>query len=179
MVKIYKLIDPNTLEIRYIGKTIQTIKKRLSAHITRTKQERVYHVNCWIYSLLLRNQKPIIELIENCEDTLWEEREKYWIQYYGIDNLCNHSLGGENGSNMPLTEEHKKKISDTLKGCHRPEEVKKKISEAHKGKVLKQSTKDKLRDINLGKKYSLEVCIKKSKGKILQFDLQCKLLLNN
>ena len=33
-VKIYKLIDPTSLEVRYVGKTEKTLKHRLSMHIT-------------------------------------------------------------------------------------------------------------------------------------------------
>lgn len=33
-VKIYKLIDPFTNEVRYVGKTEKTLKHRLSMHIT-------------------------------------------------------------------------------------------------------------------------------------------------
>lgn len=43
------------------------------------------------------------------------------------------------------TEEHRKHISDALKGHKISEETKKKISESHKGKVISEEAKEKLR----------------------------------
>jgi hypothetical protein len=168
MTQIYKLKDSFN-NIKYIGKTIQPLKKRLSAHITKAKRQRITHTDCWIYSLLLKGEKPVIELIELTDD--WENREKYWISYYGIENLCNHKPGGQYGTMRPLSDEHKKKLSIALMGKKRPIDVRNKISIAHKGKKLKQSTKDKLRIFNTGKKQSLATKLKKSKGSILQCDM--------
>ena len=36
-IKIYALKHPNTLEIRYIGKTNQSLSKRLTNHICNAK----------------------------------------------------------------------------------------------------------------------------------------------
>jgi hypothetical protein len=83
MVKIYCLKDPNTLEIRYIGKTIQELKKRLSGHLMNSKhKQNTSHTSCWIKNLLNDNKIPIIELIENVDDSIWIEREQYWIDFY-------------------------------------------------------------------------------------------------
>lgn len=91
-IKIYKLLDPITNEIRYIGKTKNALLKRYKEHIYRAKQEHDSHVYCWIRKLLKDNLKPIIELVEECTEENWEEREKYWIAYY--PNLTNVSKGG-------------------------------------------------------------------------------------
>jgi hypothetical protein len=168
MTKIYKLLDPDTHEVKYIGKTIQTLKKRLSGHITKAKYSRSSYVSCWIYSLLEVGKKPIIELIEECDN--WIEREQYYIAMF--PNLCNHSIGGESGTlGYVMTKEHKNKISSTLKGVSRPENVKLQISNSHKGKIVSEITKQKLREFNTGKKQSVQTRIKKAKSPILQFDL--------
>lgn len=168
MVKIYKLIDPETLEVRYVGKTVQPLKKRLSGHITKSKNSRTAHVNCWIYSLLLKGKKPIIELIEEVEN--WKEREQYWIAYF--PNLCNHSIGGESGTlGYKMTDVHKRKISRRLLGRKRPQHVKDKISRGHRGKIVSEETKEKLRVFNTGRVQSIEVRKRKAKSPILQFDL--------
>jgi len=74
MTKIYTLKDPNTLKIRYIGKTVQKLKKRLSGHITWAKhQDGKSHVVNWIKFLLNKNQLPLIELLEAVND----ERRMY------------------------------------------------------------------------------------------------------
>lgn len=63
----------------------------------------------------------------------------------------------------PLTEEHKRKLSEANFGKHQTEETKRKISEGHKGqstwikgKHLSDITKKKLSDINKGKHYTEE-----------------------
>lgn len=50
------------------------------------------HVYCWISKLLKDNLKPKIELVEECTENNWEEREQYWISFY--PNLTNISKGG-------------------------------------------------------------------------------------
>jgi len=97
MFKIYKLIDPRTNEIKYIGKTKKIdINKRLICHIrmslknSKTKKEK------WICSLLSKNIKPIIEIIEKCSEYNREQREIYWIKFYNeIYNLTNSTSGGD------------------------------------------------------------------------------------
>jgi len=91
-IKIYKLLHPITNEIRYIGKTKNVLSKRYSEHIARAKQGHDSHVYCWIGKLLKDNLKPTIELVEECTEDNWEEREQYWISYY--PNLTNISKGG-------------------------------------------------------------------------------------
>ena len=178
MTKIYILKHPDTKEIRYVGKTVQQLKYRLATHISRSKKYKYAYVNCWIYSLLQEDKKPIIELIEEIEDSLWEEREIYWIQYYSSrTRLTNFQLGGGHSNvGKELREEHKKAISESLKGKPRDEETKRKISESHKGKVLSESTKQKLREINLNKSISQETKIKMSKGGVEQYSLDGVLL---
>lgn len=178
MTKIYTLKHPDTQEIRYVGKTVQQLKYRLATHISRSKKYRYAYVNCWIYSLLQEGKKPLIELIEEIEDNLWEEREIYWIQYYSSrTRLTNFQLGGGHSNvGKELKEEHRKAISESLKGKPRDEETKRKISESHKGKILSESTKQKLRDYNLGKAISLETKIKMSKGGVEQYDKEGVLL---
>lgn len=178
MTKIYTLKHPETQEIRYVGKTVQQLKYRLATHISRSKKYRYAYVNCWIYSLLQEGKKPVIELIEEVEDSIWEEREIYWIQYYSSrTRLTNFQLGGGHSNvGKELKEEHRKAISESLKGKPRDEETKRKISESHKGKIVLESTKQKLREYNLGKIIPLEVKIKMSKGGVEQYSKEGVLL---
>lgn len=168
MTKIYKLLDPDTMEIRYIGKTIQPLWKRLSAHIVKAKRNRTSHISCWIHSLVEQGKRPVIQLIEETDN--WIEREQFYISQY--PNLCNHSIGGESGTlGYIMSAEHKLKISNSLKGISRPLDVRSKISSSHKNKVLSEVTKEKLRIVNLGKQQSVSSRIKRTKGSIMQFDL--------
>ena len=89
--KIYCLKSPDTLEIKYIGVTVNTLSARLSQHIFDSKKGGTYKRN-WINLILKQNKKPKIELVEICNYNNWEEREKYWINYY--NNLTNTHKGG-------------------------------------------------------------------------------------
>jgi len=91
--KIYKLIDPLTNEVRYIGITTRSLKQRLSQHCWDSKNGKITHKKNWINKLSISNHKPIIQLIENCFENEWEEKEKYWIKNYS--NLTNTSKGGQ------------------------------------------------------------------------------------
>lgn len=77
-----------------------------------------------------------------------------------LDNL---KLIHQNNTGKHLSDEHKQKISEVLKGKKRSEESRKRISEAkkghipwNKGKPMSEETKEKLRQANLGNKLSKE-----------------------
>lgn len=158
-IKIYKLIDPITLEIRYIGKTIQKLECRLNRHISDAKRliENKSHKNNWIRSLLNNNLKPKIELIEeNIDVNKWGEIEMMYINKFrglGYD-LTNNSDGGEGPHGVILSEETKSKISKANKGRVVNESVKKYLSDLHKGKKLSKETKDKISESKKGKPLS-------------------------
>lgn len=159
--KIYSLNDPETGEIRYIGKTVGDIRDRLCAHLTPIALSSKSHKNNWIKSLLKRGLKPTINLIEEIETSNIEihiEKEKYWIDYHKKIGckLVNSTLGGEGtigftpwNKGKHWNEEVRKKISASCKGRSndaaveaakkvntgrpRPKEVREKISKSHKG----------------------------------------------
>ena len=62
-------------------------------------------------SFLVDHLKPIIEVIEVCNENNWQEREIYWISYYKerVD-LCNHHEGGLGCLGRKLTQNEKEKI---------------------------------------------------------------------
>lgn len=104
---IYSLKDPITNQIRYIGKTTN-IQKRYYYHCSKYHLENENtHRSNWIKSLLKKELKPIIEIIEECYN--WQEREIYWIKYYKDLNydLCNHTIGGDGGKGFSQYKEFK------------------------------------------------------------------------
>jgi group I intron endonuclease len=109
---IYSLIDPVTEEIRYIGKTVNP-SQRLSAHI-KSGYKKGSHKECWIYGLLEKNLKPKMNIIEECLDDSWIEREKYYIRT--LPNLTNHTEGGDSPSGHKMSEETRKKMSESRRG---------------------------------------------------------------
>lgn len=108
---IYTLSDPDTKEIRYVGKTVKSLKSRLSNHIYTSKKFNNYRCN-WIQSILNRGKKPLIDVIDSC---LWEESqelETYWIAQFKAwnFNLVNATNGGEGNLGIILTKERKDKL---------------------------------------------------------------------
>lgn len=120
---IYTLSDPNTNEVRYVGKTINT-KRRYKQHLYDKRQTS--HKHSWIISLKKIGLKPIMKIIEECNDN-WEEREIYWISKY--NNLTNHKLGGNGG------DDYQRNIN---------QESIEKIRQANLGKILSKEHKEKI-----------------------------------
>lgn len=165
--KIYTLNDPDTNEIKYVGKTTQSLKKRLAQHIRETYRFSTYKGN-WVKSLLFKGKLPIIEVLDESNNN-WQELESYWItqlKAWGF-KLTNMTDGGDGNNNQVFSKETLQRKSLALKGIKRPKEVREKISKSHKGKKLSQITKEKLRNINLGKTYSEETKRKRYKSVLL------------
>lgn len=167
-VKIYKLIDPFTNEVRYVGKTEKTLKHRLSMHITTSiKNKNKTHKEAWITQVYNKGKRPIIELIEEVDFSDWQTKEIFWIsQFNNLTNICRGGLGG---TGRVYTESEREEKSILIKRLISEgkiiytEERNKKISEFHKGKKLKDSTKQKLRLANIGKKQTFEQKLKTAK----------------
>lgn len=92
-IYIYKLIDPLTNEVRYIGKT-GNLKNRYTSHLSNAKKLKSRLAN-WIKFLAKQNIEPIIEIVEVCNENNWEEREIHWITVFKTDKLCNVHSGGK------------------------------------------------------------------------------------
>lgn len=97
ITKIYVLVDPNDIKIRYIGITCQSLKDRLSNHIQEAKfhPESNWHKANWIRKLLSKNQKPIIRQLCICNTREEAEKleSKLITKYIKKHNLVNVSLG--------------------------------------------------------------------------------------
>lgn len=103
---IYALIDPRSNRIRYIGKTYKSLEKRLRQHLkdSYSDKESNQGKRDWILSLKRIQLVPKIKLIEVVPpETNWQEREKFWIAYYGeFCDLLNKNSGG-GGARFPTT----------------------------------------------------------------------------
>lgn len=114
---IYTLKHPETNEIRYVGKTTN-IKRRYYQHTNKKicKKLSNKYLSNWLLSILNKDLKPILNIIEECEDN-WVESEVYWIEQFKIwgFNLINITRGGE-GFGYKHSEESKKKMSLAQKG---------------------------------------------------------------
>lgn len=149
---IYKLIDPISNDIRYIGLTFNTLKQRLGSHLGETGKS---HKCNWIKKLKSQGLRPIIESIED-NISSYDEcclREIYYINYYkDICNLTNSASGGN--KNKKMSDETRKKMSDAQKERYKTfklvltEETKKVLSKKSKERFQKEEERDKLRISN-------------------------------
>jgi hypothetical protein len=115
---IYILKHPDTLEIKYVGKSIEP-KKRYIQHSNYKIQlnSKSKHLSNWLLTFLKDGKKPIMEIIEECLEK-WEDREIYWIDYYikSGNKLCNISKGGKGCSGHKMSDDEKQKRSKAFKG---------------------------------------------------------------
>lgn len=124
---IYILVDPFTMETRYIGRTRGSLKKRLYGHISKAKfhkkrNKRLTHKENWIFKLLKVNSKPLIRKFCTLECS-WKEShtvERELIRKYKDKrSLVNLDDLGSGECNKIITKEQKVRIAETLKEGYR------------------------------------------------------------
>ncbi len=183
IVFIYGLVQKNTNELRYVGKTTD-INRRLKRHIN----ERFLHDSYkdrWIRKLIDNNDEIEIIIIDLVEQTEWQYWEKFYINYYKFIG-CNLTNGTNGGDQPPSTkgrkhtEESKLKMSNTKKGKpipwlnngkERSEKHRENLSKSLKGR--KSPNKNKKFDEKRCKKLSESST---SKKKVKQIDLNGNLI---
>lgn len=151
---IYKLIDPMTNEIRYIGLTFNDLKQRLKSHCSEKSKS---HKSSWVQSLIKQGLKPIIESIEDNILSYDEvcEREVFYINKYKSEGyrLTNMASGGNKNKKMSI--ETRNKMSNSAKNRNfrlvLSEDVKKIISDKAKKRFENQFERERLKISN--KKY--------------------------
>ena len=72
---IYALRDPNTKEIKYIGKT-NNPRTRLSGHKMAGVNQRL---SDWIRSLQEQGQQPVMQILEECPRKNHRKAELSWL----------------------------------------------------------------------------------------------------
>lgn len=145
---IYVLRCPETNRVRYVGKS-NNPKQRYNAHLKASKEGRKYRVCRWIFKLLNDNTKPILEIIESCNNNIWKERESYWINHYRVltKDLTNNRGGGD-GADF-ISEETREKMSNAKIGksyrigFKNSELSKQKMSDAAKRRFLLMTAEEK------------------------------------
>jgi hypothetical protein len=149
-VFIYALIDPDTKQVRYIGKTINP-KDRPSQHIRDPK--RTYKRN-WLMTVLKRGKKPEFTILEEVDEREWQIAEKRWISLYrpqgNLTNMTEGGLGGGSGKRN-LTEEGRERLrqssrSRMLKLISEQEAEKRKLESMSEKQRVKYRQDKKLRE---------------------------------
>lgn len=153
--KIYGLKSKNENFIRYIGYTKLKLQKRLTNHLSESRQ-RDTHKDRWIRSN--NNDIDIVLIEENINSfQLALEREVYWIKKYKEDfniDLVNSTDGGNGTLGYKLNEEQKQNLRNKNLGKKLTEEHKIKISNSNIGRETSEKTKLKQKISNL--KYFLK-----------------------
>lgn len=147
MIGIYKITSP-TGRI-YIGQSID-IERRRKMYVNNhcKKQQKLYASLCK-YGF----SEHDFEVIEECEWDLLNEREEYWIEFYGTFNSdlgLNLSSGG---LNKRVSEETKLKISKGNTGNKRPDLS---IRNKEERKQISEETRLKLSISSTGKRHTKE-----------------------
>lgn len=140
-VYIYLLKDPLTGEIRYVGKTATETNIRFNGHISEARVSQKNERCKWIYRLLGMNTKPIMEVIEKCNESNWEEREQFLIEHYKSlgHSLTNIARGGRDArpsgfepmvriNSVPLSNDESKALK-ALNGLSLSEHIRRAIDE--------------------------------------------------
>jgi group I intron endonuclease len=105
VVYIYALKCPDTLHVRYVGKSINP-QKRLCRHLYEAKTGSKTHRHNWINQLTECGKKPLLEILEEVAANQWADRERYYIALYKPTGLLVNATEGGDG----LTTEIAKKV---------------------------------------------------------------------
>ena len=174
-------------EKRYIGQTTRP-KKRYNEHkrhLGNYDGPNLFGRALNKYFLLSDWEYTIIEEVPTSQ---LDTREIYWIAFYDSNNPehgYNMATGGDRHDGYELSEEVRKKISESMKGKpgtmngkKHSEEVRKKMSESHKGRTHSEEVRKKLSESNKGRTHSEEARKKMSeshKGKTLSEEARKKM----
>lgn len=160
-MKIYKIINCINNKI-YVGKTSKTLNERFNIHLKNAKKK----INRYLYDSInkygVENFKII--LLETCDETIVNNREKYWIEklntYY--PNGYNMTIGGDGGFTLSSwSEEDRKKLYERQGNSRRGKRSESwkrsisegaKIRESKKTDEIKKEISDKI-STTLKKKY--------------------------
>ena len=160
---IYGMSDPRDGQLRYVGKTVETIDKRLARHMNdahRLKNRK----DRWLSRLAAKDLRPDIFIIEVVPHGEWVDAERFWIAYYkmiGAD-LMNHTSGGEGEPGFSMSEDAKARIAAGNRGKPKsPEHVAKILAGPgifkkgqvphNAGKTASEETRRRISDVQKGK----------------------------
>lgn len=102
LAHVYKLVDPRTLEARYIGCTTNP-RRRNKAHGSIAAHKPI-NLQEWLLDLREYKLRPKMIIVETVPDSVVYDAERRWISLYrdlGID-LLNLGTGGRRGAKLRL-----------------------------------------------------------------------------
>jgi group I intron endonuclease len=149
---IYKITNSVNDKV-YIGQTVESLKKRWNRHtwVCTIKRNAMAITNAIVK---YGKENFSIEEIDKADDIEeLNEKEIYYINLYKSISPNGYNLT-TGGNNKRLSEETKRKISESNKGRKVSEETIKRLSESHKGIKMSEESRNKLSMTNKGKKPS-------------------------
>lgn len=99
-VLIYALCCPITGDVRYVGRTVNSLQRRLREHIGISLRGKMKHKQKedWIRILKHAGTSPKIVLLEEAHAANFKEREKHWIAQCSTSGwILNARAGGDGG----------------------------------------------------------------------------------
>lgn len=119
MTAIYALVDPRTMEVRYVGKA-NNPKKRLHHHIYDAEHGKQTHNARWIRILLSEALSPTVVILDSVPKSkiAWEEAERRWIAHFRANGakLTNETDGGDGTDGYVWDREKLAKKSSARRG---------------------------------------------------------------
>lgn len=108
-VYIYALCEPDTSEIRYIGKT-KNLQRRFRGHLSDSVRLKNYKLYSWIAGLREHGKRPLMIVIEEVSEEDWRDRERFHIKE-SRDKFGDRILNVLDGGNcVAFTEEIRNKM---------------------------------------------------------------------
>jgi hypothetical protein len=111
---VYGLFDPRTQELRYIGKSINGMRRtRQHTKAADLRRHGRTHKTAWVKSLLKDGLRPVVMLLKQCEtaEELYPEEQRVIALFKGRGaSLTNHTDGGPGRWGYKLSDETKAKL---------------------------------------------------------------------
>lgn len=138
---IYLLQFPNGKV--YVGQTTMELRRRISQHCGKS--------NCTKLKNAIQKYKEFKVSVLSSNLTLEQMNvfEQLFIKGYNSNGKDGYNLES-GGLNKKVSEETKKKMSESQKGRHHSEETRKKISQTHKGLKASEESKKKMSESRKG-----------------------------
>lgn len=162
---IYKIKNTTNGKV-YIGKTVNK-DRRIKDHVWSLNLGR--HCNSHLQNAWNKygEESFVFEIIEKVGGLIVDHAEKWWINYYKSNfpaNGYNKTLGGDGCYGRIMTEETKRKISDSNKGKTVSAEARKKIGMASKNRYYSPEIRKKMSEAQKGRTVSKETRAKMSRA---------------
>ena len=142
----------------YVGQSVN-VARRVERHFKGLHEGQHYNVHLQHSFDLHGHDTFLAEVLEYCDQEMLKEREQYWIDHYGFENLYNMCPAAGSTAGIKLSEETRQRIGEAHKGKKYSDETRQRISNNHvgmKGKVHTKETRRRMSESHKGKKHSDE-----------------------